>query len=261
MSIRLTVVALSAFLWAASTGLAQCQGGQPAKEGKSGKGCSSGQKAADKDCKPDKLCPTGGGELAGGKGTIPAMLIKVGDQTVPCCEKARELAQGDESKIRYVVGDKTFTAKEEAFKAYVDLLEDYFSELTTVRFCVGEKHIRCPASAEDLARKQGGKVEFALAGFRFASKEAAEKAAAGARDSATQIKMKMVVAGKEYDCATMARQVAQKNNCQVEYFVGDTKACNESEAEVALWRARILAAAEVLHKANQSGGQKAQAGA
>jgi hypothetical protein len=257
MSIRLTVVTLGALLWAASTGLAQCQSGQTAKEGKSG--CGS-QKVAGKECTPNKLCPTGSGELAGGKCTIPAMLIKVGDQTVQCCEKARELAQGDESKIQYVVGEKTFSKKQEALEAYAQLLDDYFAELTTVRFCVGENRMQCPASAEDVARREGGKVEFALASFRFASKEAAEKAAAEAREAAAQVKMKMVVAGKEYCCATMAKQAAEKNNCQVEYVVGETKACGREEAEIALRRARIMAAAEVLHKIVQDGGKVAQAG-
>lgn len=257
MSIRLTVVALGALLWAASTGLAQCQSDKTAK--KEGGTCHGAQ-AEGKACTPNKLCPGGSGELAGGKCTIPAMLIKVGDQTTPCCEKARELAQGDESKIRYVVGEKTFTKKEEALSAYAEVLDNYFTELTSVRYCVGESRMQCPVSAEDVARKEGGKVEFALANFRFASKEAAEKAAAEAREAAAQVKMKMVVAGKEYCCATMAKEAAQKNNCQVEYLVGDTKACGREEAEIALRRARIVAAADVLHKAVQNGGKVAQAG-
>jgi hypothetical protein len=258
MSMRMTVVTLGAFLWAASTGLAQCQGDKTAKEGRT---CGAAQAAEGRSCTPNKLCPTGSGELGGGTCTIPAMLIKVGDQTAQCCEEARELAQGDESKIRYVVGEKTFVKKEEALSAYAELLDEYFHELTSVRYCVGENKMQCPASAEEAARKAGGKVEFALAGFRFASKEAAEKAAAEAREAAAQLKIKRVVAGKEYCCATMARQAAEKNNCQVEYIVGETKTCGSEVAEIALRRARIMAAAEVLHKAVQNGGKAAQAGA
>jgi hypothetical protein len=189
-------------------------------------------------------CPT----LAG----MPTMKFKVGDTVTPCCEKASELAGKDESKIQFVVADKSYATKSEALKAFAEQLDAYYADVTTVKYAVGDKTVACPMSAQELARGEGAKVRYQLASYAFSEKTAAEKAAEQARESAGKVAMKMVVDGKEFCCEKMGREAAGRDTVKtVEYVVGETRTTDESAARVELIKARIFAAVQSVKAAQE----------
>src|SRR5262252_3536372 len=110
MMTRFVVTAIASALLAA-TALAQ-------SAGEAKKSCCMD----DKSGKVAACTKTCSGEAAS---AIPAMMYKVGDSTVCCPTKAKELAKGDEKAIKFVVGDKTFTDRSEALEAYTKALDTF----------------------------------------------------------------------------------------------------------------------------------------
>lgn len=246
-----------------STSLALAQegpAGQTAAKKECSSACSEGGKGkccqeksvATAACQEAKLCPKETVAALGEKFTIPAMGYKVGDEIVTCCGKASELAKGDDAKIQFVVNGKTYTNKTEAMLAYAESLDAFYTEMLAMEYVVGDQCVKCPNEAQALASKNGGKVQYKVAAYTFGNKETAEKALAAAKERSEKITLKRKVGDKEFCCGTMASDAAKKENKPVEYIVGETKVDSEPAARVAMVRARIVAAAEVLKQASNS---------
>jgi hypothetical protein len=220
-------------------------------EGGKGKCCQE-KTAATAACHEAKLCPTETVAALGEKMVLPAMGYKVGDEVVTCCGTASELAKGDDAKIQFVVNGKTYSNKTEAMLAYAESLDQFYTEMLAVEYVVGDSCVKCPTTAKELAAQNGGKMQYKVAAYTFGSKESAEKALAAAKERSEKISFKRKVGDKEYCCSSMAGDAAKKENKPVEYVVGDTKVESEPAARVAMVRARIVAAAEVLKQASNS---------
>jgi|GEM_PF-1721341 len=193
-----------------------CPGGKNKGEAKAAKlagdqaGCSKDAKLAHaKDgpasCDPAACCHKSGGKDGGDCLTrrlaaagAPLMTYKVGDDGVRCPEKAATLAKEKNAEIRYVVGDKTFTNKDEAVKAYAAALDGYVATMTTVRYAVGDECVSCPQTAAELARQNNTTVRYRVAAMTFDSESKAEAAARAARTAVEKVTLK---ADKKGECA------------------------------------------------------------
>jgi hypothetical protein len=182
---------------------------------------------------------------------LPAMKYRVGDATVECPDKAKELAKGDAKAIKFVVGDKSFDDVTAANKELTSALETFANEATTVKYAVGEQCLACPVSAGELAKKENKKMAYRLASFNFASEDAAKKAISSAKEAAGKVEMKMMVGDKCVGCPVEAKELATKEHKTVEYVVGESKTCCDVEAKMNLAKARALATLAALEKASK----------
>lgn len=250
---KIALVSCAALL---SAGVAFAQTCPAAKDAAAA--AKDGQKSCSASCGEGKACCQDNAKASGCCSSsqlaslkdMPQLLMKVGNETTPCCDKAKELAKGDESKIQFVVADKTFGNKCEAHKAYAAALDEYFNRLTTVQFAVGDKTMSCPTSADQAAKVSHEKVRYVLASHRFDEQAKADQIAKDARAAADKVAMKWAVGDKQFCCDKMAGAEAAKcKDAKVEYVVGDSRFSDEMQAKVHVARARVLAAAEVIEKA------------
>jgi hypothetical protein len=182
---------------------------------------------------------------------LPAMKYRVGDATVECPDKAKELAKGDAKAIKFVVADKSFDDVVAAEKALTSAYETFTTEATTVKYAVGDKCVGCPMSAGELAKKENKKMAYRLASYDFASEDAAKKAVASAKEAAGKVEMKTMVGDKCVGCPVEAKELASKEHKKVEYVVGESKTCCDVEAKMNLAKARALATLAALEKASK----------
>jgi hypothetical protein len=259
---RFAIVSVAVAMFLAAPAWAQCkpdcphakQCAEKDKQKDDSKGCCE-KHGAQKDeksamCSSDVTCD---GDRVRYEGVeIPRIGFKVGD-TVTCCMKsATEMAKGDKSKIKFVVADKTYDDLNQAQAARLELLEDWYNNLLTVKYAVGDECVGCPIAAKQLASKSGKEVHYRLAKFDFADKAAAEKAAQNARAAADKVTMTWSVGDKSYNCPKQAGQVAESTGKKVEYCVGESRTPCETTAKTRLIEARITAALEVLAKAQKT---------
>jgi len=207
--------------------------------------CKSGEQ---KCC--EGACP---GQVALVTG-MPLMKYKYGDQEACCSQQVEKLAAANKDvQVRFVVGDREYSDRNEALAAYEKSLSEYLNQMTTVRYQVGDKCVACPEEAQALAKECGQDVRFRVASFTFADREQAEKAAAAARAAAEKVSMTYVVDGKEYACAHSAEKLAQceaggaaKKACT--YRVAGKETNCRQTAAVELTKAQIVAAYKVLEE-------------
>jgi hypothetical protein len=182
---------------------------------------------------------------------LPAMKYRVGDATVECPDKAKELSKGDAKAIKFVVGSKSFDDVVAAEKELTSAYDSFTTEATTVKYAVGDKCVACPMSAGELAKKENKKMAYRLASFDFASEDAAKKAIASAKEAAGKVELKTMVGEKCVACPVEAKDLAKKESKKVEYVVGESKTCCDVEAKMNLARARALATLAALEKASK----------
>jgi hypothetical protein len=218
-------------------------------------GCT--KKAGDSDCNSKVLLACG----------APTMKYKVGEKLTNCPIQANEWRGECDASVCYVVSGAEYADKAEAMKAYETALEHYLASMTSVRYVVGDMCVACPSAAAELAKENGGTVQYRVASFTLADKERAQKAADAARSASEKVTMTYVVDGKEYTCSKgdgEAKQAQQSSDTvqKCEYKVGDKKTCCEVTAKVELATARIIAAYRALEElgATASAGRDAVSG-
>jgi len=262
---RYAVAAVTAALLCAAPVLAQCQKTcQKAKTCQSkdqGKACcqgktgcpamqaAAGDKAKTAMCSSDVTCD--GDRVRFQDVELPRIGFKVGDTTTCCMKSAKQMTEGDTAKIKFVVADKTYEELSAAKAARLKVLEQYYEEVLTVKYGVGDKCVSCPLAAKDMAEKCGKAVRYRLATFEFADKARAEEVAKVARTAGDKVAMSWAVGEKGFDCPMRAAQAAKTACRKVEYCVGEQKTPCEVTAKTRLIEARIAAAIEVLAKAAQ----------
>jgi len=257
-SATVAVLALAGITWACDKAAkaAGCSGAKVAGSGCS-KTCGSQSDCA-KTCSDQDVagaCRVKDVVAAG----APMLKYMVGDETVCCYKKALQMADGDEAKVRYAIGDERYTDRAAAMKAFADQLEDYLNSCTTVRYLVGERCVASFDEAAELARAAGQTVRYRVASTTFAERAAAEEAARKARAAAEGVQMKLVKDGQEIACGKDAPKTAEKSchgkkSEQVEpagdYVVGDVKTPCPMTARIELAKARIVAAYRAVQRDN-----------
>ena len=150
----------------------------------------------DKQCCDKKKAKCGDvsctGEQVGYKGVkFPRLAYMVGDQRTDCPKTAAKLAKEKNLPIKYVVGDKVFDEKPAALAAQTEVLEDLLGSILSIKYVVGDECVACPHAAEQMAKQSGAKVKYRLGSFVFDDQQAAEQAAAKAREAADAVEMKV----------------------------------------------------------------------
>ena len=189
-------------------------------------------------------------KLAGAAAAMPKLTYRVAEQATECPDHAKQLAAGDEAKIRYVVGSKEFTAREEADAEYSKALDGFLADVTTVKYGVGEQTLCCSKTAGELATKENKKIEYRLASFAFADEAQAGAAAKRAKEAADKVAMKMMVGESCFECPASAADAAKAAGKSVEYAVGSMRTACQKTAKLELARARAMAALEELARAS-----------
>jgi len=263
---RFAFATVAAVILCAAPVLAQCQKTcQKAKTSQStdkGKACCQGKtgcpamqaagtdKAKTAMCSSDVTCD---GDVVRFKDVeLPRIGFKVGE-TITCCMKAaKQMTEGDTAKIKFVVAEKTYENLAEAKAARLKVLEQYYQDVLTVKYGVGDKCVGCPLAAKDMAEKCGKPVRYRLATFEFAEKARAEEVAKVARTAGDKVAMSWAVGEKGFDCPMRAAEAAKTAGKKVEYCVGEQKTPCETTAKTRLIEARIAAVLKTLATAAQT---------
>lgn len=189
------------------------------------------------------------GDLVRFKGlALPRILYQVNDERLSCPKSAVKMAKAENADLKYVVADKVFTNKPEAFKAHAELLDEFLGDMLTVKYAVGENCVACPDAAEAIAKKEGKKVRYRLASFDFEDRASAEKATKLASEASEQVELKMVVGDETFDCPMHAAEAAKKQGKEVDYCIGKLKTASEADAMIELAVERIKAALTAFEK-------------
>lgn len=179
---------------------------------------------------------------------MPRITYKVGDKSIACPDAAQKLlAEKSDAKMMYVVAEKEYAKEAAAQQAYSTVLASYLDNMLTVREAAGADAKTCPVSGKTIS--PATKASYRLASYEFHCPTTATKVAKLARAEADKVSMKMVVDGKEYSCPTSAKAACSGSDKKVEYVVGNSKTSCDVMASVALAKARITAAEQVIAKA------------
>ncbi len=173
---------------------------------------------------------------------MPSMRAVVGDKEFYCPMEATKHAAATGQKASYFLEGKEFDSPAELGKAYAARLDEYLTEITTVKYSVGEKYVGCPMTAKSMAKKAGKPVQYQLASQKFESKKNASEAADAARAAADGVEMTAVVGDQTFHCATKAGKVAADTGKPAHYTVGDKTVDCPIQASVMLKMAKVQAA-------------------
>ncbi len=182
----------------------------------------SAQEAMQEKTECQGQCP-----IATAMGDLPKMTYKVGEEMTCCSESAAALAKKSEMPVHFVVGEKTYEAKEAAFTALVEQTESFVNDFVTPCKCevsgttkIAGKACNCPVEA--------GKT--------------AELVSAAAKN----VQMTYAVGEETCNCPTKAAEMAKTSGAKKEYVVAGEKTCCEMTARLNLARAKYKAAVEAL---------------
>ena len=183
-----------------------------------------GQTSASKTAKGGKTTALAAGHSGCSQGDVakvmaglPQMTYVAGDLETPCFRTAVAKA-GDESEVKYVVDGKTYDCKERGTLELASLLEEEADKMMAVQYVVGDKCVHCPMAAKSLAKANGGKIAYRLAGMDFDSKDKAEAAAEAVREAVAKLAggsetVAVDKPGCKPGCGAKAATVAGKGGC------------------------------------------------
>lgn len=165
--------------------------------------------------------------IAKAMGDLPKMTYKVGEEMVCCAESAAALAKKSEMPIHFVVGEKSFEAKEAAFTSLVEQTESFVKEFVTPCKCevsgkttIAGKSCNCPVEA-------GSRAELV-------------------KTAAAKVQMTYAVGEETCNCPMKAAEMAKTSGSKKEFVVAGEKTCCEMTARLNLARAKYKAAVEAL---------------
>lgn len=143
---------------------------------------------------------------------LPKMTYKVGEEATCCPEGAAELAKTANAPIHFVVGEKVFEAKEEAFVALVESTEAMVNEFVTPTHCeksgnvtIAGKACNCPVEAGKKAEIVKAAVESVQVSYKVGEESCGCAVKAGELAKTSGEKMIYVVGGEETCCNMTAR--------------------------------------------------------
>ena len=249
---RVAFAACAAVLLVAVPVRAQCGGCEKAGgcDMKEGQECSHQEGVAQEGdeamCDSDVTCD---GDVVRYEGTdLPRIGFKVGEKITCCMKSATEMAEGDTTKILYVVGDKTYRDLGKAKVARTAELNTFYEDLFAVKYAVGDSVVCCSTMAKQLSDEKGKAIEIKLASFPFATDTMATDAAAKARAAGDKVQMKWMVGEKVFAKPEAAEAVAAAQGGKLQFCIGDKQTECPITASMMLAEARIQVALTVLGK-------------
>ncbi len=191
--------------------------------------CPSSTVAANVD--EEEGCP-----VSAAMGHLPKMTYKVGTETTCCSDSAAALAKEHSAPVHYVVAEKTYEDKAEAYAAYVTVTEKFVDGYANVHTCetsgtvtVAGHTCDCPVTAANTS-----------------------KLVKAAMDKVT---MAYKIGEEECHCPTQAGEIAKTSGEAVEYVVGESCTSCEMTAKVNLAHAKYKAGVQA-YVASQESGKK-----
>lgn len=182
------------------------------------------------ECASDccKGCP-----IAAAMQKLPKMTYRVGTENTCCAESAAKMAADKKTPLHFVVGEKTFEDKTEAYTSLVEQTESMVNDFVTPKTCsVSGTHTVAGKSCK--CSVEGGKN--------------AELVKTAIKD----IKMTYAVGEKSCNCPTEAGSIAKKSGEKMTYVIGEEKTCCNMTARLTLAKAKYKAAVEALVSAEKA---------
>ena len=191
---------------------------------KSCSGCSSATSVAvATDEKTCSECP-----VAAAMKNLPKMTYKVGEESTCCSKSAAEMAKKENKPMQFVVGEKTFDEKEQAYTALVTATESFVNEFTTSSKC-----------------EKSGKTS--IAGKSCNCPVQAGKNAELVKTAVDKVKMSYVVGEEKCNCPMKAKELAAKSDdAKTTYVVNGEETCCSLEARMKLATAKYAAAVKAM---------------
>lgn len=192
-------------------------------------------KSCDTDC--CKGCP-----VTAAMAKLPKMAYRVGTENVCCPDSAAKMAEEKKAALHFVVGEKVFEDKTEAYTSLVEQTEAMVSKFVTPSTCaasgthtVAGKSCKCSVEA-------GKNAELVSAAIK-------------------DIKMTYTVGDKSCNCPTQAGTMAKTSGEKMTYVVGEEKTCCNMTARLALAKAKYKAAVTALVSADKAASAKTETSA
>ena len=158
---------------------------------------------------------------------LPTMTYKVGDESTCCSKSATELAKKHSKPMHYVVGEKTFESKEQAYTALVETTEKFVNNFVTPKKC-----------------EKSGKTS--IAGASCGCPMEAGKKSEVVKKAISEVKMTYVVDGKKCNCPNEAKTLAAKSEAKTTYVVDGKESCCNLEARLNFAKAKYAAAVKAM---------------
>ena len=170
---------------------------------------------------------------------LPKMTYKVGDESTCCSASAEAMAKEHSKPVHFVVGDKTFEDKAEAYTAYVTTTEEFVNSFVTPHKC-----------------ETSGKTT--LAGHSCDCPVTSAKYAEQIKTAVDAVAMTYKVGEESCGCADKAATMAaETEGAKVEYIVGDECTSCQMTARINLAHAKYKAAVAAINAAT---GEKTESG-
>jgi len=158
---------------------------------------------------------------------LPTMTYRVGTENVCCSESAAKMAKEKKTALHFVVGEKVFEDKTQAYTSLVEQTESMVNDFVTPKTCatsgthtVAGKSCKCSV--------QAGKT--------------AELVKTAIKD----IKMTYAVGEKSCNCPNEAGSLAKTSGKEMTYVVGKESTCCNMTARLTLAKAKYKAAVQAL---------------
>lgn len=161
---------------------------------------------------------------------LPKMTFKVGDEATCCSKSAAAMAKKTSKPIHFVVAEKTYEDKAEAYTAYVTTTEEFVNNFVTPHKC-----------------EVSGKTS--LAGHSCDCPVTSAKYAEQIKTAVDAVAMSYKVGEESCGCPNKAAAMAKDEGAKVEFVVGEQCTTCEMTARVNLAHAKYKAAVAAITKA------------
>lgn len=185
---------------------------------------ASTAKCTGENCASDccKGCP-----VTAAMAKLPKMTYRVGTENVCCSESAAKMAEEKKTPLHFVVGEKVFEDKTQAYTSLVEQTESMVNGFVTPKTCatsgthtVAGKSCKCSVQA-------GQNAELVKAAIK-------------------DIKMTYAVGEKSCNCPNEAGSIAKTSGEKMTYVVGEEKTCCNMTARLTLAKAKYKAAVQAI---------------
>ena len=163
---------------------------------------------------------------------LPKMTYRVGTEDTCCAESAAKLAETNEAAIKYVVGEKVFEDKTEAYTSLVEQTETMVNDFVTPKTC-----------------SESGCTT--VAGESCSCSVKAAKNAELVKTAIKDIKMSYAVGEKSCNCPNEAASLAKSSDEKMNYVVGEESTCCSMTARLNLAKAKYKAAVQAIASAEK----------
>jgi hypothetical protein len=195
--------------------------------------CEGEKCAAGKCCEGGQCSAACGAAIANAKEKLPKLVYKVGKETTCCSESAKALAEKSKETVQFVVAEKAYTCKNEAFTALVTETEKFVESYVSVSKCEASGKSTVAGKSFDCCVEAGQKAELVKAAVK-------------------EVRVSYKVGDEDACCAGSAAALAKKSKMPIKYVVnGEATEC-ELTSRLNLATAKYLAAVVALTSAEKT---------